>query len=178
MNFSPILIKKKEFEKSMRGYNVEEVQVFLEKVSSDFEELINQNEDLKNEFESLSKQIDDLRKSEKNLKEEVLKTKEAIAQTLESAKKQAATIVKEAEVKAAQIIKNAEEKKIEYQNAVISLREEKDLVIARLKAIVATQSNLLEGKIKDAGEETKKPKSPDEAEKLDIDLDGIVDKLL
>jgi hypothetical protein len=62
--------------------------------------------------------------------------------------------------------------------AVIALREEKDLIIAKLKAIVSTQSNLLEGKVKSAGEEPKKPKVQDAPEKLDIDVDGIVDKLL
>jgi hypothetical protein len=64
------------------------------------------------------------------------------------------------------------------QKAVLSLREEKDLIISRLKVIVGTQSNLLEGKVKDAGEERKKTKVQNEAEKFDIDVDGIVNKLL
>jgi len=178
MNFTPVLIKKQEFEKSMRGYNVEEVQAFLDKVSSDFEELINQNEKFENEIESLKRELEDLKKSEDRLNKEIIKTKETSALALDTAKKQSATIIKEAEVKAEQMIKNAEDKKNELQNAVMTLREEKDLIIARLRAIVGTQSNLLEGKVKEAGEEQKKPKTPDEPDNLDIDLDGIVDKLL
>jgi len=178
MNFTPVLIKKKEFEKSMRGYDVEEVQAFLNKVSSDFEELIDQNEELESEVKRLKDDIDDFRRTEKRLQEELLRVQETSAQTLEAAKKQSSTIIKEAEVKAAQMIKNAEEKLNEMRNAVMTLRSEKDLIIARLRAIVGTQSNLLEGKVKDAGEEPKKPKSPDEPDKLDIDLDGIVDKLI
>jgi len=178
MNFSPVLIKKQEFEKSMRGYNVEEVKAFLNKVSSDFEDLINQNEELEKEVEKLRNEIEEFRKTEKRLREEILKTQETSSKELESAKKQSALIIKEAEVKASQMIKNAEEKMNELQNAVMTLRSEKDLIIARLRAIVGTQSNLLEGKVKDAGEEPKKPKSPDEPDRLDIDLDGIVDKLI
>lgn len=178
MNFTPVLIKKKEFEKSMRGYDVEEVQAFLNKVSSDFEELINQNEELESEIKRLKDDIDDFRRTEKRLQDELLKTQETSAQVVDAAKKQSSTIIKEAEVKASQMIKNAEEKLNEMQNAVMTLRSEKDLIIARLRAIVGTQSNLLEGKVKDAGEEPKKPKSPDEPDRLDIDLDGIVDKLI
>ena len=178
MKLSPLMIKKQEFEKSMRGYNVEEVQQFLNKISSEMEELIGKNEELEDEVKKLKLQIEKLQKSEKELRDNIQKTKETSAQALESAKKQSALIIKEAEVKASQMIQHAEEKVNALQNAVMILREEKDLIIARLRAIVSTQSNLLEGKVKDAGEEPKKPKAQDKAEKLDIDLDGIVDKLL
>jgi len=64
------------------------------------------------------------------------------------------------------------------RKAVLTLREEKDLIISKLKVIVGTQINLLEGKVKNAGEEPKKTKPQDALEKFDIDVDGIVDKLL
>lgn len=178
MKLSPLQIKKQEFEKSMRGYKVDEVQAFLEKISNEVEELNNQNEMLGSEVETLKKELDEFHRIEKKLQDTILKSQETSAQAIESAKKQASLIIKEAEVKVSQMIQNAEEKLNEIQNTVMTLREEKDLIIARLRAIVSTQSNLLEGKIKDAGEEPKKPKVQDEAEKLDIDVDGIVDKLL
>jgi len=178
MKLSPLFIKKQEFEKSMRGYNVDEVQTFLDKISSEMEELINENETLEQEVAALNHKVEEFQKIEKNLQDTLIKTQETSAQAIESSKKQAALIVKESEIKANQIIQNAEDIANEMRNAVIVLREEKDLIIARLKAIVSTQSNLLEGKVKDAGEEPKKPKEQDEPEKLDIDVDGIVDKLL
>lgn len=178
MNLSPLFIKKQEFEKSMRGYNVDEVQAFLDKISSEMEKLISKNEQLQSEVERLNREVEEFRKIEKKLQDDIQKAQETSAQALESAKKQSAFIIKEAEVKASQMIQNSEEKVNSMQNAVVTLRAEKDLIIARLRAIVGTQSNLLEGKVKDAGEEPKKPKVQDQAEKLDIDLDDIVDKLL
>ncbi len=178
MKLSPLLIKKQEFEKSFRGYNVDEVQTFLDKISSEMEDLINENEALEQEVENLNAKVIEYQKIEKNLQDTLLKNQETLAQALESAKKQSALIVKEAEIKASQIIQNAEDIANEMRNAVIALREEKDSIIARLKAIVSTQSNLLEGKVKDAGEEPRKTKTQDEPEKFDIDIDGIVDKLL
>ena len=178
MRLSPLQIKKQEFEKSMRGYNVDDVQGFLEKISSEVEDVNNQNEQHESEIERLKKELDEFHRIEKKLQDSILKSQETSTQTIESAKKQSLLIIREAEVKASQIIQNAEEKVNTMQNAVMMLREEKDLIIARLRAIVGTQSNLLEGKVKEAGEEPRKPKAQDEAEKLDFDVDGLVDKLL
>jgi len=178
MKLSPILIKKQEFEKSMRGYNVEEVHAFLEKLSTDIEEILNENEQLQNEVSRLKSELDDFHRIEQKLQEKLLQTEETSAQAIESAKKQSAVIIKEAEIKASQLIQKAEEKVNQMQNAAMALREEKDLIIARLKAIVSSQANLLEGKVKDAGQEPKKPVVKEKPQKLDIDVDGIVDKLL
>ena len=178
MKLSPLLIKKQEFEKSMRGYNVDEVQTFLDKISSEMEELIDENETLKQEVAALHHKVEEFQKIEKNLQDTLIRTQETSAEVVDSAKKHSALIIKEAEIKASQIIQNAEDITNEMQKAVLTLREEKDLIIARLKVIVGTQTNLLEGKVKDAGEERKKTKVQDESEKFDIDVDGIVDRLL
>jgi cell division initiation protein len=107
-----------------------------------------------------------------------MRAQESSTRTFESTKKQTGLLIKEAEVKASQMLENARDNANEIRNAVMTLREEKDLIIAKLKAIVTTQSNLLEGKIKDAGEEQIKTKKIESRERLDIDVDGIVDKLL
>lgn len=178
MKLSPLLIKKQEFAKSMRGYDVEEVQSFLENVSSRFEDLIAENEELDLEVQRLNEKLNEFQKIEKNLQDNLIQTQESSARTLESTKKQSGLLIKEAEVKASQMIENARKNANEIRNAVMALREEKDLIIAKLKAMVSTQATLLEGKVKEAGEEKLKPKKQDSKEKLDIDVDGIVDKLL
>ena len=178
MKLSPLLIKKQEFEKSMRGYNIDEVQAFLDKVASEMEELINKKEALEQEVERLNNKVSEFQKIEKDLQDTLIKAQENSTKTLESAKSQTNLLIKEAENKASQILENANKSAEEIRNAVVNLREEKNLIIARLKAIVNTQANLLEGKVKEAGEEKSKPPIQDEGEKLDIDVDDIVDKLL
>ena len=132
-------IKKQEFEKSMRGYKVDEVQIFLEKISSEVEEYLNQIEQLETEAAGLKRELDGFHLLEKKLQENILKSEETSFQAIDSAKKQAATIIKEAEVKASQLIQKAEEKANEFQNVVMKLKQEKDLIIAKLRAIVGTQ---------------------------------------
>lgn len=178
MKISPVSIKRQEFAKKMRGYDPEEVQAFLEKLADDIDELLNENEELNNQVESLNERLSEFKKIERNLQDTLLKAQESSTKTIESTKKQANLIIKEAELKASQIIEKARENANEIRSAVINLREEKDLIIAKLKAIINSQAHLLEMKVEDAGEEKVDTKKVEQTQKLDIDLDDIVDKLL
>ncbi len=40
MKFSPLSIKKQDFSRSVRGFDKEEVQAFLEKLADEFEDLL------------------------------------------------------------------------------------------------------------------------------------------
>ena len=87
-------------------------------------------------------------------------------------------MVKEAEIKASQIVEKARESANEIRNAVISLREEKDLVVARLKSIISSQAHLLEMKVENSGDERRPAKKIEGAKKIDINIDDIVNKIL
>jgi hypothetical protein len=90
-------------------------------------------------------------------------------------------MIKEAESEAAGIIDKAKKNANEIRDAVINLREEKNLIISKLKAIVNTQSTLLEGKVKKidgAEQELEKTKQQRPKDDLDVDVDDIVNKLL
>jgi len=178
MKLSPINVKTQEFTKGLRGYNVEEVRAFLEKLSKELEELIKEHDNYKEEVEELKEKVAEFRKIEKNLQDTLLKAQESSTKSFESTKKQTNVMVKEAELKASQILDKAKESANEIRNAVITLREEKDLIISKLKAIVNTQSGLLEGKLERAGEEPEKPKKQEAQNNFNIDVNGIVDKLL
>lgn len=178
MKISPVSIKRQEFAKKMRGYDPEEVQAFLEKLADDIDVLLKENEDLYNQVQTLNENLSEFKKIEKNLQDTLLKAQESSTKTIESTKKQASLIIKEAELKGSQIVEKARENANEIRNAVIQLREEKELIIAKLKAIVNSQAHLFEMKVEDAGEEKIVTKKEIPAQKLDIDLDDIVDKLL
>lgn len=178
MKISPIEIRQQEFQKKMRGYDPDEVQSFLEKLSDDLDELQKENENLKEELEQANQQIAEYKKIEKNLQDTLLKAQDSSTKSLEASKKQTALMIKEAELKAQQIIDKARENANEIRNAVVNLREEKDLIIAKLKAIVSSQANLLELKVKGSGDEKLIEKKPDQSNKMDIDINDIINKIL
>ncbi|WP_337864807.1 DivIVA domain-containing protein [Ignavibacterium sp.] len=180
MKLQPFSIRQQEFSKKIRGFDADEVKAFLERIADDVDELLKVNEELRQQVETLSQQLDEYKKIEKNLQDTLLKAQENSAKSIESAKKQTALIIKEAELKAAQIVEKARESANEIRNAVLNLREEKDMLIARLKAIISSQAHLLEVKIDDIDEEVlvQKKKTIEENKKLDLNIDDIVEKLL
>jgi cell division initiation protein len=182
MKLSPLSIKKQEFNKSLRGYDQIEVGAYLEKLADEFELLQKENETLKKDLEESNERLAEFRKIEKNLQSTLLKAQESSSKSLESTKKQANLIIKEAEIKASQILEKARENANEIRNAVIHLREERDMIISKLKAIINTQSKIIETKLqrKEIEEVISKEESvkTEETKNVDIDLDDIVNKLL
>ena len=178
MKFSPLSIKNQDFGKSIRGYNKEEVQTFLDKLSDEFENLQKENDQVKKDLDTANNKLNEFRKIEKNLQNTLLKAQESSTKSLESTRKQSNLMIKEAEIKASQILEKARESANDIRNAVINLREEKDLVVARLKSIISSQAHLLEMKVETAGEERSPAKKIEGAKKIDINIDEIVNKIL
>lgn len=178
MKISPIEIRQQEFTKKMRGYDPDEVQSFLETLAEEFQKLNEDNESLTNEVASLTEQINEFKKIEKNLQDTLLSAQESSSKSMEATKKQTSLMIREAELKASQIIEKARESTNDIRNAVVNLREEKDLILAKLKAIVSSQANLLELKVERAGDEKTKGKKIEESNKMDIDINDILNKIL
>lgn len=178
MRVSPISIKKQEFNKKLRGYDPEEVQAFLDKLADEFESVQKENESLKKQFEEAREQLIEYRKIEKSLQDTLLKAHESSSKAVESTRKQTSLMIKEAEIKASQILEKARENANDMRNAVIRLREERNLIIARLKAIVHSQAQLLDIKIEQPEEENTSTVKAEQSNQIDIDVSGIVDKLL
>ncbi|HZW38816.1 MAG TPA: DivIVA domain-containing protein [Ignavibacteriaceae bacterium] len=178
MRFSPLNIKRQEFKTSLRGYDKEEVKDFLEQAASDMEELIRENDALKKDLEENKEKLGEFRRIEKSLQDTLLKAQENSARATESAKKQTSLMLKEAEVKANQILEHARNQVGELRSSVVSLREERDLILAKLKAIVNTQSNLLEIKIEDIERDEDFSKRKDNVKKLDVNISDISEKIV
>ena len=178
MKLSPISIKNQEFNKSFRGFDKEEVLSFLSKLADDLEELQKENESLKKELETVNAKLSDFYKIEKNLQNALIKAQESSTKAIESAKKQTNLIMKEAELKAQQIVEKARLNANEIRNAITQLREERDLIVAKLKSMISSQAHLLEMKVETAGKEPEPAKKIEQAKSIEIDIDDIVNRLL
>jgi len=91
-------------------------------------------------------------------------------------------ILKEAELKAAQFIEKAKENANSIRDSVLKLREERKLLIARLKALIDSQSSLLEMNVQNIETRPKKKEATKEHmnqdEQTEINVDDILEKLL
>jgi cell division initiation protein len=178
VSISPINIKKQEFNKSFRGYNKEEVQAFLEKLADEFEAIQKENEEIKAELDQANIRLSEFRRIETSLQDNLLKAQESASKSIESSKKQTSLMIKEAEIKASQIVDKAREQANELRTAVINLKEEKDLMISKLKSIINSQAHLLEIRVTEAGEEAPGLKKLEQEKKVELDVNEVVNKLL
>jgi cell division initiation protein len=200
MIFTPDGIRKQEFNKSFRGFDKEEVQAFLEKLSTEFEALFNENETIKKELEETKLQLEKFLDNENKIQQTLKETEEKSNQTIEEVQNKAGEILRLAEEKSVQTFTNAENKAGEIlrladekstellqksreeadrlKSAVINLREEKEILLTKLKTVINYQSHLLEMKVEDAGEEIKEVKKPEHSSSVDVDINDIVQKLL
>lgn len=181
MKFTPFGIKSQEFNKTVRGYDRDEVKAFLEKLSDEFEKLQTENEKLKLDLGRYEDQLREYKKIEKNLQGAMLSATESSSKAVDSAKKQTALIIKEAELKAAQMIENAKETANKIRDSVLKLREERKLLIARIKAMIDSQTSLMEFNVENI--ETKAKKEPTKIvegseDQTEINVDDILEKLL
>ena len=98
--FTPLDIENKKFQKQMmNGYNVDEVDDFLDELTIEYEKLYKENAELRNQVESSKKDLEQYKSIEKTLQN-----------TLLMAQKSADDIKKVAEQEAEQIVKNAQDK--------------------------------------------------------------------
>jgi len=182
MKFTPFGIRSQEFNRTVRGYDREEVKAYLEKLSDEFERILSENDKLKIEIDRTEEQLKEFRRIEKNLQTALLNATENSTKAIESTKKQTALIIKEAELKAAQIIENSKESANKTLESVFKLREEKKLLVARIKAMIDTQASLLDFNVESIDTKPKKIQQV-KAEKptddqSEINVDDILEKLL
>ncbi|MFH0734034.1 MAG: DivIVA domain-containing protein [bacterium] len=179
MKFTALNIKNQQFNKSLKGYNKEEVEAFLERLAEEFEILQSENDIYKRELDSIKEQNKEFRKIEKHLQNTLVNAQESSSKVVETAKKQTALIVREAELKANQTIEKAKEEANYIRDSVIKLREEKNLLLAKLKAMVETQANLLEAATdKPVTVNQNKIKAAVTENKSEINIDKILERLL
>lgn len=179
MKFTPYNIKNQEFNKAVRGYDKDEVHAFLESLSLEFGSLLDENEKLKKQVEILEEQMHEFKKLEKTLQNTLVNAQESTSKAVESARKQNQLIIKEAEVKASQLIEKAKDEADKIREAVFKLREEKALLLAKLKAMIDTQTKVLDMTSEIIETKSSPQKSVDpKSESQSIDVDDILEKLI
>lgn len=100
-------INNKEFKKSMRGYNADEVDEFLEKVVEDYEAIYKENSTFKEKSISLNEKLEHYAKIESTIQNTLLLAQNAAEQAKLNAQKEADMIIKNANDIAQKILDKA-----------------------------------------------------------------------
>lgn len=97
MPLTPLDIHNKQFSRSFRGYNEEEVNEFLDQIIKDLELIIKEKKKVEEENEELREKLSHFSNIEESLSKSILVAQETAEEVKANAKKEAQLIVKEAE---------------------------------------------------------------------------------
>lgn len=179
MKISAIDIKKQEFKKTMRGYDVSEVEAYLDTIANEFENLSKESELLKEQIAKLEEEkktlggeVEVYRENEKTFQKAIVKSQDMAEEVLENAKKRAELIVKEADIMASKTKIAAKEDFVNLKQELEELRTRNESVIDEVRNFLIEKLNAIEEYSRNRRmlrlEETVKPMSEVKEEKEEI----------
>ncbi|MFZ7103193.1 MAG: DivIVA domain-containing protein [Peptococcaceae bacterium] len=141
---TPLDIHNKEFKRALRGYDVDEVDEFLDEVIKDYEYLYKENLNLKDQVENIQDNITRYRDIEDTLHNTMILAQQTAEEVKKNAEKEAELIVKNAQQKAEEIISHERERIVELKNDYKELQKTVQQFKAQFKGFLIAQLELIE----------------------------------
>jgi cell division initiation protein len=144
MNITPLDIQQQKFKTRIRGFDVREVDAFLEQVANVFESLHRTHKSMQEEVRRLEIEIQGYRKREETFKRALLNSQKVLDQMKDNARKSAELIIAESEVKAEKILNNAHNRRAQLHEDISELKRQRTQIEVQIGSIVEAHSKLLE----------------------------------
>ncbi len=141
---TPLDIENKKFAKQMvNGYNVNEVDDFLDEVTASYEKLYKENAELKANAEELNNDVGQYKNIETTLQSTLVMAQKTADEIQAVAKKQAEQIIKDAETKAKQSVDELNLQITMKQKELEELKRQFDVYKAKMESLLISQLELI-----------------------------------
>jgi len=140
---TPLDIHNKEFTRSFRGYDEDEVNDFLDKVIKDYELVIRDKKNLEEKVDELNERLGHFTNIEETLNKSILVAQETAEEVTGNATKESKLIIKEAEKNADRIINEALSKSRRISMEVEELKKQAKVFRTRLRMLVEAQLDMI-----------------------------------
>ena len=144
MKITPSDIQQQQFRIRFRGFDVREVDSFLERVTDEFETLTRENSDRQKEIEGLRREIQEYRDREKTFKDAMVNTQKALDDMRMNAEKEAELIVAEAEMKAEKMLSMSHNRLTQLHEDISELKRQRMQLEVELGTILEAHRRLLD----------------------------------
>ena len=147
---TPLDIENKKFSKRMvNGYNVDEVDEFLDEITADYEKLYKENKELKDNTEELHNDVGQYKTIESTLQNTLVIAQKTADEIQNVAKQQAEQIIKDAEHKAKTRLDELNTQIMIKEKEIDELKKKFSVYKAKMESLLISQLEL----IKDMAEE-------------------------
>ena len=143
MGITPMEINNKEFKRAFRGYDIDEVDDFLEQIVEDYEKLYKENAALREKLNSITEKLEHYTKIEATLQNTLVLAQGAADQAKSNSQKEAELVIKNANDTAQKIIDQAHTEVVRVTGEYERIKQEFQLFKSRYKSFIQTQLDLL-----------------------------------
>lgn len=144
MNISPIDIQNKQFKVKIRGFDIQEVDQFLEEMANSFELLQNENKNRAQLIKRLEQDNKAYKEREETLKNTLIHSQKVMEQMKENARSSADIIIADAEVKAEKILNKAHNRLSQLYEDISELKRQRMQIEIQLRSVLESHTRLLE----------------------------------
>jgi cell division initiation protein len=159
MKITPLDIQQQQFRVKFRGFDMVEVDNFLDLVANEFEELLRENNRVKEEDRQKLERIQQLEGAEKDLRNALVSAQQICEEMKNNARKEGELIIEEAKGNARKVMETAQAQAMQVEAEITQLKRQRSEFEASLKAAVEMHLRLLE-----AGRENRPSGTPDKGE--------------
>ena len=144
MKITPLDIQQQQFRVKFRGFDMVEVDNFLDLVANEFEELLRENNRLKEEDREKLGRIQKLEGAEKELRNALISAQQIGEEIKNKARREGELIIEEAKGNARKIMEAAQAQAMQIEAEIIHLKRQRAEFETSLKAAVEMHLRLLE----------------------------------
>lgn len=140
----PVDIQNKDFEKKLKGYDINEVDEFLDLVIRDYDMLYRENKVLKEKNLSLKDAVDRYKLMDVTIKQTVSVAQKNADEIIAAAKTEAQTIIEKAKLEAAKAQRDIDEEHIRKHHELLGLKTQIEEYKLKMRALSENIINILE----------------------------------
>ena len=144
MTITAMDIYNQEFKKRLfNGYDLDEVDSFLEAIAKGFEELTKENQEVADHIKQLETQLEEYQHKEQSVYEALLQAHQYGEEAKGTAERESELILRKAKFEANRIIRHAEDKASQIRQEFGVLRQKRENFNAEYRALLHAQLKML-----------------------------------
>ena len=143
---TPLDIENKRFSRTLKWYNVEEVDDFLDQLTADYEKLYKENADLRNQMDENKKDLEHYRSVEHTLQNTLVMAQTTAEDIKANAQSHAEQIIRDAQSEARRATEEISKDEFEIRKRTEELKRQFGVYKAKMEALLISQLELLQDK--------------------------------
>lgn len=134
MKLTALEIKQQQFEKSLRGYDISEVNAYLNLVANEWEHMVGKMKEMEAQLDKMDEKLRHYERVEEALHETLQTAKDSAEQKLDGAKKESRNIIEKAEIEADSIVRESNQRRQQIRQSIIRLLDRREEIIGGMKS--------------------------------------------